>query len=170
MIQGTILKKKKPLCLNVVFSTCDFIPITGSTAHQITITAISHIHLISDFFSTPVTFSFFPSLWALICAPPVYLICLQVHSKEENISRAPFFFFLFFSRSASYSQSACHTDPDQIHCHLASVSAEELNVHHSATGVHCRAVGTLTAIACYGVTDVNYFCHMGAKDKLLLIM
>lgn len=96
MIQGTILKKKKPLCLNVVFSTCDFIPITGSTAHQITITAISHIHLISDFFSTPVTFSFFLSLRALICAPPVYLICLQAHSKEENISRAPFFFFFSF--------------------------------------------------------------------------
>lgn len=108
MIQGTILKKKKPLCLNVVFSTCDFIPITGSTAHQITITAISHIHLISDFFSTPVTFSFFPSLWALICAPPVYLICLQAHSKEENISRFPHFFYFLFKECFLFSECMSH--------------------------------------------------------------
>lgn len=68
------------------------------------------------------------------------------------------------------SKSACHTNPDQIHCHLTSSSAEKLNVHHSATGIYYRAVGTLHAIARYVATDVNSFCHEEAKDKLLLII
>lgn len=68
------------------------------------------------------------------------------------------------------SQSSCHTNPDQIHCQLTSFSAEELNVHHSATGIHYWAVGTLNAIACYAAIDVDYFCHMEAKDKLLPIV
>ena len=65
-------------------------------------------------------------------------------------------------------QSARHTNPDQIHCHLTSSSAEELNVHHSAVGIFHGAVGTLNAIACYVGIDVDYFCHTEAKDKLLL--
>lgn len=76
----------------------------------------------------------------------------------------------FFQGGRSCSESACHTNPDQIHCHLASSSADELNVHHSATGIHYGAVGTLNAIACYEAIDANSFCHMEAKDKLLLIM
>lgn len=71
---------------------------------------------------------------------------------------------------APCSQRACHTNPDQIHCRLTSSSAEELNVHHSATGIHNWAVGTLNAIACYVAIDVNDFCQMEAKDKLLLII
>lgn len=67
-------------------------------------------------------------------------------------------------------QSACHTNHDQIHCHLTSSSVEELNVHHSATGIHYWAVGTLNAIACYVAIDVNYSCHMDAKHKMLLIL
>ena len=96
------------------FSTCDFIPITGPTAHQITITAISHFHLISNFFFKPITFSLFPSLRALICAALVYLICLQAHSKEENIIRAPLFifflsfFFFFFKECFLFSECMSH--------------------------------------------------------------
>lgn len=75
-----------------------------------------------------------------------------------------------FFVKASRSQSACLTKPDQIHCHLTSFSVGESNVHHSATGVLHRAVGTLNAIACYVATDVNDFCHVEAKDKLLLVM
>lgn len=90
--------------------------------------------------------------------------CQQVHKKEEISSAAA------FSRKGSRSQSARLTKPDQIHCHLTSFSVEELNVHHSATGILHRAVGTLNAIACYVAIDVNDFCHAEAKDKLLLIM
>lgn len=76
----------------------------------------------------------------------------------------------FYGRWAPCSKSACHTNPDQIHCHLTSSSAEKLNVHHSATGIYYRAVGTLHAIACYVAIDANSFCHKEAKDKLLLIV
>lgn len=75
-----------------------------------------------------------------------------------------------FFVKGSRSQSACLTKPDQIHCHLTSFSVEESNVHHSATGVLHTAVGTLNAIACYVTTDVNDFCHVEAKDKLLLML
>lgn len=171
MIQGTILKKKKKATL----FKCGFQHMWFHTNYRIYCTPDNHHRNLTH----PSNFRFLlhtgnflllsESVSADLCSSCIFDLSsgAQQRGKYQSCS---FFFFLFFSRSASYSQSACHTDPDQIHCHLASVSAEELNVHHSATGVHCRAVGTLTAIACYGVTDVNYFCHMGAKDKLLLIM
>lgn len=170
MIQGTIFGKKKK---KATLFKCGFQHVWFHTNYRTYCTPDNHhcnLTLPSNFKFLLQTNNFLPlseSASADLCCSCIFDLSSGAQQRGKYHSCSSFF---FFSRSASYSQSACHTNPDQIHCHLASVSAEELNVHHSATGVHCRAVGTLNATACYGVTDVNYFCHMRAKDKLLLIM
>lgn len=72
--------------------------------------------------------------------------------------------------SSAAPESSCHTKPEQIRCRVASVSAEESNAHHGAAGSHDGAVGTGNASACCVSVDVNDFCHVEAKDKLLLLM
>lgn len=74
--------------------------------------------------------------------------------------------------SPSYPRMCCFfsTNGEQIRCHLTSSSAQESNVHHSATGVYYWAGRTLNAIACYVAGDANDFCHMEAQEKLLLML
>lgn len=67
-------------------------------------------------------------------------------------------------------QRSCLTKPDQIHCHLISLSVEEWNVRHSATGFPYTAVGTSNATTRYAVADANCICHVEAQEKLLPIM
>lgn len=121
--------------------TFDFMPITWSVAYWISVTTIFNylqIQLILYFFFKRISWTNF---------------------KKEEIS-----FAVAFSGMGPCSQRACHTNPDQIHCQLTSFSVEELNVHHSATGIHYWAVRTLNATACYAAFDGNYFCHMEAKQ------
>lgn len=130
------------------------------------------INLSSFIFLLPAD-EFLVSSWALFCSSAVCLTEKLVFSSVSRCTGNLFpkiSFVAAFLRMGSCSQSARHTNPDQIRCHLTSFSVEELNVHHGATGIHYWAVGTLNAIACYVAIDVNDFCHMEAKDKLLLIM
>lgn len=66
------------------------------------------------------------------------------------------------------AKSSRHTKPEQIRCRVSSASAAESKAHHGAAGSR-RAAGTHAAIACCVAVDGNDFCHVEAKDKLLLL-
>lgn len=109
---------------------------------------------------------------------PSHPSCVSVNVCERSQSEASWSGFLLSETppgcvsplvNTPRAESSHHTKPEQIRCRVSSASAAESKAHHGAAGSR-RAAGTHAAIACCAAVDGNDFCHMEAKDKLLLLL